>query len=254
MEIEYVRVSPKELRENYLVAMLEVLRCLDENQAKLNKHFISEKITEDSIDDDCEYVLAKYSSKIIGFISYSSEYDGDFGIIDQLFVNIEYRGIGIGNNLIRIAENAIRKRHKYVHLLVLGNNKACELYKRLLYKELDIQFVSDTAKSSALRKGDIKFEIVKRPTKVSKYLYSLVSDIAEYYVVSFRDGVYILGLEERYLKSKDKNDLIRQLASIRKAIKGNIWLTLPADLNPIGDRGFADLGFDIYAYIMRKRL
>jgi GNAT superfamily N-acetyltransferase len=62
---------------------------------------------------------------------FSLEYRGKGAWIDELFVESEYRGKGIGTELLELAETASREHGAQVlHLEVNYGNRAIELYRR----------------------------------------------------------------------------------------------------------------------------
>ena len=62
---------------------------------------------------------------------YSLEYRGKGAWIDELFVEADYRGKGIGTQLLDLAERVSREHNaKVLHLEVNHGNSAIELYRR----------------------------------------------------------------------------------------------------------------------------
>lgn len=79
--------------------------------------------------------LACDEKSIIGYLiicfDYSLEYRGKGAWVDELFVQHNFRGQGIGTLLLDLAESASREhRAQFLHLEVSHGNKALELYRR----------------------------------------------------------------------------------------------------------------------------
>ena len=72
-------------------------------------------------------------------LGYSLEFHGRDAFIDELYVVPEYRGRGIGSNVMRIVEDACRELGvRAVHLEVERDNPAARaLYLRFGFKEHD---------------------------------------------------------------------------------------------------------------------
>ena len=73
--------------------------------------------------------------QIVGYIvlcfDYSLEYGGKGAWVDEFFVRREFRGKGIGSDVLRLAEDEARKAGATVlHLEVNHGNPALELYRR----------------------------------------------------------------------------------------------------------------------------
>jgi diamine N-acetyltransferase len=65
---------------------------------------------------------------------YSLEYRGKGAWIDELFVELDHRGQGIGTRLLDLAETLSREHHaQFLHLEVSHGNRAIELYRRRGY-------------------------------------------------------------------------------------------------------------------------
>ena len=69
---------------------------------------------------------------------FSLEYRGKGAWIDELFVEDEYRGQGVGTQLLDLAEEFARQQGaRMLHLEVNHGNRAVELYRRRGFEEHD---------------------------------------------------------------------------------------------------------------------
>ena len=105
----------------------------------------SEKIfaanVKNCLDDSicAEGFIFEFDGKIIGYgitaRSYSTEFGGECIWLEDIFVDAEYRGHGVGSKFIRY----IKTRHPDKILRLeseAGNNAALNLYKHFGFKEL----------------------------------------------------------------------------------------------------------------------
>jgi len=79
--------------------------------------------------------LVREAQTAIGYLvicfDFSLEYRGKGAWIDELFVEADHRGKGIGSELLELAEHASREHGAQVlHLEVNHGNRAVELYRR----------------------------------------------------------------------------------------------------------------------------
>lgn len=81
--------------------------------------------------------VAVLNEKIRGFIIFSRFlwFDGQRGIIDEVVVDLKEQGKGIGKELIKYAENFLkRKEIKKIVLISHNSSKAFKIYKKFGYK------------------------------------------------------------------------------------------------------------------------
>ena len=79
--------------------------------------------------------LVREAQYPIGYLvlcfDFSLEYHGKGAWVDELFIGTDYRGKGIGSELLELAETASREHGaKVLHLEVNHGNHAIELYRR----------------------------------------------------------------------------------------------------------------------------
>jgi ribosomal protein S18 acetylase RimI-like enzyme len=81
----------------------------------------------------------KAAGYVVLTISFSFEYRGRDAFIDELYVEPDYRGQGIGRRAMELVEEVARELHvNAVHLEVSkGNDAALELYRRAGYVDHD---------------------------------------------------------------------------------------------------------------------
>lgn len=70
---------------------------------------------------DKVFVAEIKGSGVIGFIRIS-EREGCYWF-EELYVKSEYRGLGIGKRLVRVAENYVRERNLYAYVMVLPQDR-----------------------------------------------------------------------------------------------------------------------------------
>ncbi len=76
---------------------------------------------ERSLSRDKVFVAEIKGSGVVGFIRIS-EREGCYWF-EELYVKSEYRGLGIGKRLVRVAENYVRERNPYAYVMVLPQDR-----------------------------------------------------------------------------------------------------------------------------------
>lgn len=94
----------------------EVYKLICElEQKQMNKEHFCKVYTSGIKDDDVEYLVYRKDGNILGFLSFSIHHflhhDDDTGEIVELVVNPCYRGLRIGDRLIRYIEDIAKERH-----------------------------------------------------------------------------------------------------------------------------------------------
>ena len=92
-------------------------------------------------------VMVECDGKVVGYgllaLSYSNEAGGMQMLLDELYIEAEYRGRGLGKEFFDYAEGLHLDIKRY-RLEVTHGNRAKHLYDRLGYEELDyIQMIKD---------------------------------------------------------------------------------------------------------------
>ena len=92
-------------------------------------------------------VMVECDDKVVGYgllaLSYSNEAGGMQMVLDELYIEAEYRSRGLGREFFEYAESLPLDIKRY-RLEVTHGNRAKHLYDRLGYEELDyIQMIKD---------------------------------------------------------------------------------------------------------------
>lgn len=85
---------------------------------------------------DCSGYLIKYEDKYVGYVLLSYMYSTEFGAMDawleELYIDHEYQGHGLGTQVISLLKNQLKPNFYRIRLEVArGNEKAINLYKKL---------------------------------------------------------------------------------------------------------------------------
>lgn len=154
MTITYQKYETK-FRER-VISLLEELQdhiiSLDtfgrvKREASLGEHNFN-KVLKKIENSEGQMFLAIEEEKIVGLIvaiilDRNEEYDmqvrpGKYGEIEKLYILEEFRGMGIGKELLRMAEEYLvdDQNCDFIEIVVFGDNKdALEIYKKKGYRE-----------------------------------------------------------------------------------------------------------------------
>ncbi|MBE6153658.1 MAG: GNAT family N-acetyltransferase [Firmicutes bacterium] len=124
---------------NFLTKLIKDEKKYDTN---INDNFVVHTFYENFIEDEQNCCLiAEYNGKIIGYLYGFVQNNGNTYIniitqLDAMFVDNEYRKLGIGNALIGEFKNWSKEKNaKYIELKVCNNNdNAISLYKKNGFK------------------------------------------------------------------------------------------------------------------------
>lgn len=124
---------------NFLTKLIKDEKKYDTN---INDNFVVHTFYENFIEDEQNCCLiAEYNGKIIGYLYGFVQNNGNIYIniitqLDAMFVDNEYRKLGIGNALIgEFKKWSKEKNAKYIELKVCNNNdNAISLYKKNGFK------------------------------------------------------------------------------------------------------------------------
>lgn len=125
MNIEYREPTKEEMNSWELVQFVESVECHFEDIAKDTIGSEFEGNFRGLNDDD--YVLVAYDTDAEAFagvvmLDNFNDISGSFCTLDNLYVKYEYRGHGIGGELVRRAVSVAREAGKKVILSVLSQN------------------------------------------------------------------------------------------------------------------------------------
>lgn len=130
MKMEYLIKSAsqddlKRLKEYKLDSIIQYADLLDEEEMDRIKNYV-DTTTPKQIND---YKNIICEGKIVGSFLITNNHDTH--LIDEIYLESDYRGKGIGTKVIK---NIISSIDDNVYLWVYKNNKAVNLYKRLGFK------------------------------------------------------------------------------------------------------------------------
>lgn len=125
-ELKKAILNNKNILYNY-----KILNILDYNKMSLfEKEKVNNYITNFIINHIDDYKLILVNSKIIG--CYCSYIKSNIIFLDEIYIEKEYRNLGIGTSLIKKEiENAKVKKMNIELWVYKENEKAINLYKRL---------------------------------------------------------------------------------------------------------------------------
>ena len=133
---------------NDSIKLNELLTKLIRDEKKydnnINEEFIVNSFYENIIDKKNNYLLVgEFSNKIVGYLYGYIIDDGDTVInkvakIDALYIEEEYRHLGIGSSLINEFKKIVQEENiKYIEVNVCNNNKeAISTYKNNNFNEI----------------------------------------------------------------------------------------------------------------------
>ena len=133
---------------NDSIKLNELLTKLIRDEKKydnnINEEFIVNSFYENIIDKNNNYLLVgEFSNKIVGYLYGYIIDDGDTVInkvakIDALYIEEEYRHLGIGSSLINEFKKIVQEENiKYIEVNVCNNNKeAISTYKNNNFNEI----------------------------------------------------------------------------------------------------------------------
>lgn len=99
-----------------------------------DKHILKE-LLQNKIRDKEIIVVINDDNKNIGWLRYSYFWDNT-PFMNMLYLDMDYRNIGIGKELVLFWENNMKiKGHKLVMTSTLANEQAQHFYRRLGYKD-----------------------------------------------------------------------------------------------------------------------
>ena len=96
-----------------------------------------------------ELLLAKIDNKVVGLVGWhleeEYEFDEPYGYISDIVVSKEYRGQGIGKQLLEKAVDHIKEIGvKRIHIgVLLGNTETKEFYEKAGFKPYSIELTKD---------------------------------------------------------------------------------------------------------------
>lgn len=109
---------------------------------------------ESIVQNDGNIFFALYKDKAVGTVALIKEDDGKKYEVSKMAVSPEYRGLGIGEKLLRYVLDYARKNN-FNYLYLVSNTKlapAIRLYEKLGFKQIP-------ADDSAYERGNYKAEI-----------------------------------------------------------------------------------------------
>jgi ribosomal protein S18 acetylase RimI-like enzyme len=99
-----------------------------------DKHIIKE-LLQNKIRDKEIIIAVNDDNKNIGWLRYSYFWDNT-PFMNMLYLDIEYRNIGIGKDLVLFWENEMKtKGHELIMTSTLANEQAQHFYRKLGYKD-----------------------------------------------------------------------------------------------------------------------
>lgn len=120
----------------------QAAKILKEEATKFpyNKKYILSSLTKrlkNRLEDD--FYVAIEDEKVVGFvIAYTVNSDKKLVYIDELWINSDYQGRGIGKKFMNILEEKYKKKGvKKLRLVSEKKSKAYNFYKKLKYKDHD---------------------------------------------------------------------------------------------------------------------
>ena len=125
------------LAENELLSLLELYKQLNPNDSILNE-ITAKNILEEIKTQNIKYFVAKDNGKIIAscyicIIPNLTRGGKSIGFIENVITDIEYRGKGIGKNIVKNAIKYAKEQNCYKVILQSGNkrNEAHGFYESL---------------------------------------------------------------------------------------------------------------------------
>lgn len=166
MEITFSQYLPKDKRilQEFIEKLQDYIVSLDTQDRvirdrKFGKCY-TEKLLRQIQSQGGMIFFAKDEEKLVGMVIAvvlkRSEEDGlqlkdaKYGEIEKLFVLAEYRSLGIGKQLLEMAEEYLIKQAKcdYIEIVVFGDNKkAYDLYKNLGYADREFVLIKRVSQS-----------------------------------------------------------------------------------------------------------
>ncbi len=81
-----------------------------------------------------EYIVAEFDGKIVGFSRIGKnkkDYDENYGEIYALYMDINYKGQGIGRKLVEYSFSLLKEKYDFCLISTLKDNSANEFYKKI---------------------------------------------------------------------------------------------------------------------------
>jgi ribosomal protein S18 acetylase RimI-like enzyme len=101
-----------------------------DNDRHVSKDLIKTKLSEKEI-----LIARDQDSKIIGWLRYNYFWDNT-PFMNMLYLNEDYRGKGVGTELVRFWENEMKKKgYELLMTSTLANEQAQHFYRKLGYKD-----------------------------------------------------------------------------------------------------------------------
>lgn len=81
-----------------------------------------------------EYVVCELNNRVVGFARYGlnkKNYDNKYGEIYALYLDEDYKNMGIGTKLVEEIFKKLKNKYDYVLISTLEQNSANEFYKKI---------------------------------------------------------------------------------------------------------------------------
>lgn len=154
--------------------------------------------------------LAYFENKPIGFVRIS-EREGSYWM-EELYVDPEYRGKGIGRKLVKQAEKFISERDDYVYIMVLPQDKNAILFwMRMGYDLLNTIELTKDLRSISKSEDTHTIEVFGYPLRIYRWKVTNFSKLETEYLETL----------SKFFRRYSRDDFIRVvIKALKEALRG----------------------------------